>query len=496
MNELVFVSLAELNISSVASMLSLIFFALLILCISTFKKDLSKTFYTVLCLIAIMLNLGIVIDHNILSKGFFDLLLVDGISVLSQIIILIASSLFIPLSLSTKRFFEYEISEFYALFLFMIAGFEFMVSSNNLILIFIGLETSSLALYTLIALHNKIKSIEAAIKYFTMGALGSGFFVFGAAMFYMATGSVEINLIADVIKQSGLQGSMIATLGCVFMFGAIGFKLSLIPFHTWVPDVYEGANSPLAGYMSVVPKVAGFIVALRLFEALAHSDIYWVHYMLYISAILTMTLANIMALVQRDVKRMLAFSSIAHAGFVLCAIVIGTSQANVSLFLYWIMFLFANLGAFSMLWVARCDDTVCWDKRFKHPYEKFAGLIKTLPNYAVIMAIFMVALAGIPPFSVFWGKMYLISSAIAGNHVVLAVVMALNSAIAIYYYLKLVVVMFLKEPIVSDKNLYIANTSGALKAIVGFAAITTIGAIFMIDSLLEFIASFVIASGF
>lgn len=496
MNDLIFIDIDQLNLASVASMFSLIVFALFILCIGTFKKDLSRTFYTVFCLIAIMLNAGIVIDHNILSMGFFDLMLIDGISVISQIVILTASSLFIPLALSTKPFFEYKVSEFYALFLFMIAGFEFMVSSNNLILIFIGLETSSLALYTLIALHNKIRSIEAAIKYFTMGALGAGFFVFGAAMFYMTTGSTEINVIGEVIQESGLQNSMIATLGCIFMFSAIGFKLSLIPFHTWVPDVYEGTNAPLAGYMSVVPKVAGFIVALRLFESLSHSQIAWVDEMLYISAILTMSLANIMALVQRDVKRMLAFSSIAHAGFVLCAIVVGTSQSNTALFFYWIMFLFANLGAFSMLWVARCDDTVCWDRRFKHPFDKFAGLIKTLPSYAVIMAIFMVALAGIPPFSVFWGKMYLISAAIAEGHIFLAVVMAINSALAIYYYLKLVVYMFLKEPIVSDKNLYIANTSSALKVIVGFAVITTAGAIFMIDFLLEFIASFVLASGF
>lgn len=496
MNNLTLLNLQELNLASIAPMLSLIVFGLFILCIGTFKKDLSRTFYTVFCLIAIMLNIGIVIDSNRMMSGFFGLMVIDGISIISQLVILTASALFIPLALSTKRFFEYEMSEYYALFLFMIAGFEFMVSSNNLILIFIGLETSSLALYTLIALHNKLKSIEAAIKYFTMGALGAGFFVFGAAMFYLASGSLEINFTGEVIRDLNLQDSMVVILGCVFMFSAIGFKLSLIPFHTWVPDVYEGTNAPLAGYMSVVPKVAGFIVAMRLFESLANSGIQWVHDMLYISAVLTMTIANSMALVQRDVKRMLALSSIAHAGFVLCAIVVGTSGANTALFLYWIMFLFANLGAFSMLWVARCDDTVCWDRRFKHPYEKFAGLVKTLPSYAVIMAIFMVALAGIPPFSVFWGKIYLIFAAVATDHIVLAVIMVLNSALAIYYYLKLVVYMFLKEPVVKDKNLYIANTSNALKVIVGFAVITTLTAMLMINPLLEFIAKFVVASGF
>ncbi|MDO5045116.1 NADH-quinone oxidoreductase subunit NuoN [Campylobacter sp.] len=496
MNDTALLNLDELNLASIAPMLSLIVFGLFILCIGTFKKDLSRTFYTVFCLIAIMLNIGIVMDSDRFMTGFFGLMVIDGISILSQLVILTASALFIPLALSTKRFFEYEMSEYYALFLFMIAGFEFMVSSNNLILIFIGLETSSLALYTLIALHNKKKSIEAAIKYFTMGALGAGFFVFGAAMFYLSSGSVEIGFAGEVIKELNLQDSMIVILGCVFMFSAIGFKLSLIPFHTWVPDVYEGTNAPLAGYMSVVPKVAGFIVALRLFESLAHSGIAWVHDMLYIVAVLTMTLANVMALVQRDVKRMLAFSSIAHAGFVLCAIVIGTTTANTALFLYWIMFLFANLGAFSMLWVARCDDVVCWDRRFKHPYEKFAGMIRTLPSYAVIMGIFMISLAGIPPFSVFWGKIYLVLAAVSSDHIALAVIMMINSALAIYYYLKLVVYMFLKEPVVKDKNLYIANTSSALKVIVGFAVMATITAIFMINPLLKIISSYVVASGF
>ena len=193
---------------------------------------------------------------------------------------------------------------------------------------------------------------------------------------------------------------------------------------------------------------------------------------------------------------MLAFSSIAHAGVVLCALVVGDTHANIALFFYWIMFVFANLGAFAMLWVARCDDKVCWDKRFKHPFEKFAGLIKILPSYAVIMAIFMVALAGIPPFSVFWGKMFLLSSLINSGYIVLSTIIMLNSAIAIYYYLKLIVYMFLKEPVVTDKNLYVANVSMALKVIVGIAVIGTIFAFLLAQPILGYIGYFVSAAGF
>ena len=316
------------------------------------------------------------------------------------------------------------------------------------------------------------------------------------AMFYLATNSIDIARIGVVIKDLSLNQNLIILLGCVFIASAIGFKLSLIPFHTWIPDVYEGSNAPLAGYMSIVPKVAGFIVALRIFAMLEGSGISWIKDMLYIIAVLTMSLANIMALVQKDVKRMLAFSSIAHAGVVLCALVANSHEANVALFFYWIMFLFANLGAFSMLWVARCDDVVCWDKRFKHPYEKFSGLIKILPSYAVIMGIFMIALAGIPPFSVFWGKMVLISSLIKSDYIVLSLIIMINSAIAIYYYLKLIVFMFLKEPIVKDKNIYISNVSMALKVIVGVAVAGTVFAFLFSGAILEFIEHFVFASGF
>ena len=487
MNEIAFLDLNEISLQSLSPMLSMMVFALFILIVGAIKKDLSRNFYCVFCIIAIFVNLGITLDFNGLSLSFWDMLLVDGISIISQIIILIASALFIPLALSTKEYFEYKIYEYYALFLFMIAGFLFMVSSNNLLIIFLGLEISSLCLYTLIALHNKAKSVEAAIKYFAMGSLSAGFFAMAIAMFYLATNSIDIARIGVVIKDLSLNQNLIILLGCVFIASAIGFKLSLIPFHTWIPDVYEGSNAPLAGYMSIVPKVAGFIVALR---------ISWIKDMLYIIAVLTMSLANIMALVQKDVKRMLAFSSIAHAGVVLCALVANSHEANVALFFYWIMFLFANLGAFSMLWVARCDDVVCWDKRFKHPYEKFSGLIKILPSYAVIMGIFMIALAGIPPFSVFWGKMVLISSLIKSDYVVLSLIIMINSAIAIYYYLKLIVFMFLKEPIVKDKNIYISNVSMALKVIVGVAVAGTVFAFLFSGAILEFIEHFVFASGF
>jgi len=229
----------------------------------------------------------------------------------------------------------------------------------------------------------------------------------------------------------------------------------------------------MAGYMSIVPKIAGFVVMMRLFEFLVHSGLPWIEVILYASVVITMTASNIWALVQTDVKRMLAYSSISHAGFVL-----------------------SNLGAFSMLWISRQKNLDKW-KSSDHPYEKFSGMIHTSPVAAVIMGIFMLSLAGVPPFALFWGKMYMISSAVTSGFTVLAVIMVLNSAIAAFYYLKLIVYMFMKEPVSNvHGKIYTMNTSKALSTVIGIAVIVTIFAVIVVNPLLEIITSFVYNSGF
>jgi NADH-quinone oxidoreductase subunit N len=251
--------------------------------------------------------------------------------------------------------------------------------------------------------------------------------------------------------------------------------------------------------MSIVPKIAAFVVAMRLFEFLIHSNVVWLEVVLYAFVVITMTAANMWALVQTDVKRMLAYSSISHAGFVMAAIMIGTTQSNSALFLYWILFSFTNLGAFSMLWISRQKELPGYQKT-DHSFEKFSGMIHTSPMAAIIMALFMLSLAGIPPFALFWGKIYMIGSAVSAGYTVLALIMALNSAIAGYYYVKLIVYMFMKDPIESnvDNNgqLYVANATTSLKVIIGFAIIGTIFAFLAVDPLLEFVTALVYNSGY
>jgi NADH-quinone oxidoreductase subunit N len=247
--------------------------------------------------------------------------------------------------------------------------------------------------------------------------------------------------------------------------------------------------------MSIVPKIAGFIVAMRLFEFLVHSGVVWLQAVLYVAVVVTMTASNIWAMVQTDVKRMLAYSSISHAGFVMAAILIGTTQSNTALFLYWALFSFTNLGAFTMLWVSR-QKNLLPGQSSDHPFEKFSGLIKTMPMAAIMMGLFMLSLAGIPPFGLFWGKVYIIGSAVSGGYTVLALIMALNSALAAYYYLKLIVFMFMKEPITEYGKYYLTNASLSLKTIIGIAAIGTIFAVIAVNPLLKVITLFVYNSGY
>jgi len=490
------VSLESLNLITLAPMLIAIAGGLIIIILDLLNGKLHKSLYVMLTILVLFVDFGSVLGLNVNERGFFDVMLIDGISIISQLMIIGGSMIFIPLALTSKRFHEYSYPEFFALFLFMIAGFQFMVATDNLILIFVGLETASLSLYTLIALHNRSNSYEAAVKYFTMGALAAGFFAMGSAVIYALTGSVELYKVAEILAtRLNETGLMIAIFGSsVLLLVAFAFKLSLFPFHTWAPDVYEGASAPLAGYMSVVPKIAAFVVSIRLFGMYIDLGIEWVRWTILVIAVITMTLANIMALVQDDVKRMLAYSSISHAGFIMAALALDTTEGNTAIFLYYALFMFTNLGAFAMLWISR-NKKRRFDAGHDHPYEKFAGLIQIMPMGAVVMGLFMFSLAGVPPFSVFWGKIYVMQSAVNAGYIWLAIVMGLNSAIAAYYYLKLVVYMFLKDP-VKDVDVVYYNISKPLTVIIGFATVATVAAIFYVQPLVSYLYYMISASGY
>lgn len=487
------IDFANLNIQTLVPMSIAIVGALIILCIDLVNKKLDKSLYIMLAVLFLIVDLAAVVSYSGDVRGMFDLMMIDGISILAQAIMIIASILFILLSFTKQRFNEQRYPEFYALYLFMIAGFQFMVSSDSLILIFVGLETASMALYTIIAMHNRANAIEAAIKYFTMGALAAAFFAFGSMIFYAVTGTVEFGKISEVLFTSDFENYPLVLLGVVFILSALGFKLSLVPFHVWVADIYEGSTASLAGFMSIVPKIAGFVVALRFFEIFVSSGNMFVEAILIAIIVLTMTIPNVIALLQKDINRMLAYSSISNAGFALSAIMIGTTQATTAMFLYWILFSVTNLGAFAMLWLNRSKDYHTFSS--DHALEKYAGLIKISPMTAVIFGLFLLSLAGIPPFALFWGKMYLLGAAVNSGYMVLALIMALNSAIAAYYYLRPIVYMFLKEPSVEGIK-FMVNATTTSKMIVASCAVFMILSIFFIQNILETISYYIQIAGY
>ncbi|RXK05002.1 NADH-quinone oxidoreductase subunit NuoN [Halarcobacter bivalviorum] len=488
------IEFASLNFPTIIPMIVAIVGALVILIIDLVNKNLDKSLYVMIAVLFLLIDLGTLIGFTSDVRGFFDLLLVDGIAILSQIIIVIASLLFVLTAMGKLRFQEYRYPEYFALYLFMVAGFQFMVSSDSLILILVGLETASMALYTIIAMHNRANALEAAIKYFTMGALSTAFFAFGSLIFYALTGTVELGKVSEVLVASEYENYPLVLLGVIFMLGALGFKLSLVPYHTWVADVYEGSTAALAGFLSIVPKMAGFVVALRFFEIFIASNDPFVEIILYITVVLTITIPNIIALLQNDINRMLAYSSISNAGFAMTAILIGSTQATQALFLYWLMFLITNLGAFSMLWINRSKDYNTFSS--DHAMEKYSGLIKKEPFSALMMGLFLFSLAGIPPFALFWGKLYLIGSAVNAGYIILALIMVINSAIAGYYYLKPIVFMFLKEPNKEVEAKFLSNSTPTIKGLIGFCAVLVIFSIFLIEPLLEIISYYVQISGY
>jgi NADH-quinone oxidoreductase subunit N len=494
------INIEALNLGTLAPMLIAIIGALSILLTDLFNKEKHKSLYVVLVVLFLLFDLFTVLGFSGNPRGMFDMMLIDGLSILSQCIIILGALLFILLSLSKLRFQEFRYAEFFALYLFTIAGFQFMVSSDSLILIFVGLETASLSIYTMIAMHNKMTSIEAAVKYFTMGALAAAFFAFGSMIFYAITGSLELSQISQVLvegdffSKDNYSNYVLVLTGFVFMFAALGFKLSLFPYHVWVPDVYRGSSSAMAGFLSVVPKMAGFIVAIRFFEVFIHSDDFIIKTMLYVTIVATITIPNLIALHQTDIKRMLAYSSISNAGMAMAAVYIGTTQATSALFLYWILFTVINFGAFGMLWLNRGKES----KDYESPYtfEKYSGLAQISPFAASILAMFLFALTGLPPFALFWGKMHLIASAVNAGQIALAVIIVLNSAIAAYYYLRPISYMFLKDPIEGANAKFMQNASIPMKSVIGFCVFLAIASVLFIDPLLKIINFYVTGAGF
>jgi NADH-quinone oxidoreductase subunit N len=366
-------------------------------------------------------------------------LVLDKLSLFFFFIFALAVSFVILLSMKYISLQDVNHGEFYSLLLFALSGMMIMVSSLNLVIIFLGLEVLSISSYALAGLKRKDeKSSEAAIKYFLLGSFATGFFVYGLALLYGASHSTDISSIINYFKSSpGL--SLMATIGLGLVIIGFGFKIAVVPFHMWTPDVYEGAPTPITAFFSIGPKAVGFAVLLRIFLY------YWritpesqaIFWLLWIISVLTMLVGNLIALRQTNLKRILAYSSIAHAGYLLVAIL---ARDGSSLLFYLAAYLFMNLGAFAAV--------IALSKKGKEYLEldDYAGVGFKYPWIGATFTIFLLSLAGFPPTAGFLAKFYVFSAAVREGLVPLVIIGVLASLISVFYYLRIVVYMYMREP--------------------------------------------------
>ncbi len=389
------------------------------------------------------------------------MLLVDNFSNFLNGIFLLTGALSVFLAVNYLERFNLQRAEFYYLMMFSISGMMLMGMANDLILVFLALELLSIPLYVLSGFaRSNQASEEAAMKYFLLGAFSSGFLLFGVALVYGATASTALPAVLE-----GLQsGQALAAAGAAMMLVGFGFKVAAVPFHMWTPDVYEGAPTVVTAFMSVGAKVGGFAAMIRVFvSALPELGDSWAPAVAAIAA-LTMILGNVVALAQRNVKRMLAYSSIAHAGYILIglAAAVGSAEAVPAALFYMLAYLFTNIGAFAVVMAVERREGRGLD------LDDYKGLARRSPALALALAFFMLSLTGVPPTGGFMGKFYLFRAAIEADLVWLAIVGVVTSVVSGYFYLRLVYLAFMYD----GEGEVVAPP--ALNFVVGFTALATL----------------------
>ena len=402
---------------------------------------------------------------------FGGLFTLDPFSLFFKVVFLVVTLLTILVSLRSVDEEEDDSGgEYYALLMFATLGMMFLASASDLLMMFVAIETMSLSSYILVGyLQRDRQSNEAAVKYFVLGAFSSGILAFGMSLVYGATGATGFHAIAAAA--SAAPGAPLLVFGMILVLVAFGFKVAAVPFHMWVPDVYQGAPSPVTAFISTAGKAAAFAVLVRLLAVafLPLGEI-WQELVAFL-ALTSMTVGNVAAIRQDNMKRMLAYSSIAHAGYVLMGLLAIGGGGEVGSFgltavaIYLFIYGFMNVGAFGFVIWLRSEDLV------GDQIADFGGLSRRAPLAAFAVLVLMLSLAGIPATAGFVGKWYLFGAAIQANYVWLAIAAVLNSAISLYYYLRVVVVMYVGEPIATEPRLASPFVVLALAICLGFTVV-------------------------
>ena len=414
---------------------------LVLLMVGAFKKEGATGLVAWVC-VALMVVCGVLVaiapDARVLA--FNGQFVADPFAQFSKIILLVGSALGIVMSLGYIRREGMDRFEFPLLLLIATLGMMVMVSANNLITLYIGLEMQSLALYVVASFRrDTVRSTEAGLKYFVLGALSSGMLLYGMSMIYGFTGTTSFDGIAAQFVD-GAEPPIGLVVGIVFLCAGLAFKVSAVPFHMWTPDVYEGAPTPVTAFFAVAPKVAAISLFLRVLVG-PFGDLVdqWQQIIVFVS-MASMVLGSVAAISQSNIKRLMAYSSIGHMGYALVGLAAGTDVGVRSVLIYLAIYLFMNVGTFAVILMMRQNG------RMVENISDLAGLSRTRPGVALIMAIFMFSMAGIPPLAGFFGKLFVFQAAIQAGLIALAVVGVVASVIGAFYYLRIIKIMYFDDP--------------------------------------------------
>jgi NADH-quinone oxidoreductase subunit N len=430
------------NLIAILPEIAVLITACLVLVVDLYLKEKNKDFNHTLTLIGLVVAIALT---GVIGGGerqfFFDGNLVrDGISDLLKGSILIVSLLTFIYARSWLKDRDMMVGEFYVLGLFAVLGMLIMVSANSFLTVYLGLELQALSLYALVAFDRESKKgAEAAMKYFVLGALGSGMLLYGISMIYGATGSIEFGAVAQAVSEHGMANKVLV-FGVVFLIIGVGFKFGAVPFHMWVPDIYEGAPTPAVLILGSAPKIAAFALAIRmLVDGLQELHTDW-QGMLLILAVLSMALGNLAAIAQSNIKRMLAYSTISHVGFIFLGLLAGSTQGYASAMFYAIVYALMAAGAFGILLILS-------RKGFDaENLEDLKGLNDRDSWYAAMMTIIMFSMAGVPPTVGFMAKLLVLEAVIRIDLLWLALFAVFFSIIGAFYYLRVIKFIYFDRP--------------------------------------------------
>ncbi|WP_420404902.1 NADH-quinone oxidoreductase subunit NuoN [Nisaea sp.] len=421
--------------------------AMALLMFGVFKSGKAQETTSWLAVAVLLVAGGLVVSHGGDARpAFFGMFAAGPFAQFAKILILAGSILAIIMSRSTFRRDSFERFEYPVLIVLSTVGMLMMVSANDMIALYVGLETQSLALYVIASIRrDTLRSTEAGLKYFVLGALSSGMLLYGASMVYGFAGTTEFDALARVFTGlAGTDPSVGLIVGLVFVICGLAFKVSAVPFHMWTPDVYEGAPTPVTALFAVAPKVAALALFLRVllepFGALVGE---W-QQIISLIAVLSMALGAVGALVQSNIKRLMAYSSIGHMGYALVGLAAANEAGAAGILVYLAIYLFMNVGTFACILAMRRQGQAVED------INDLAGLSKTHPGMAAMILVFMFSMAGIPPLAGFFGKWFVFMAAVEAGLITLAVLGVLASVIGAFYYLRIVKIMYFddaKEPL-------------------------------------------------